>query len=146
MLQDDLLQALWENQSLRQLFSYDNKNTAPFAVGLPESLQAAAGAAGFVQQGVSLCLVAPDTEAAAAYVQNLRAWLPEQQEQVLLLPQMQLSPLAEFQPEAEVIAGRVRVLEALAEGRQPVIVVVPAEALLGKFASRETFAAELLTL
>lgn len=143
MLQEELLERLETDRSLEQLFA---GGAAPFAVGLPEGLQAAYGAVCFRRWG-SLCWVAPDMERAAAIRQNLQALLPEDRERILLLPSLELSPLEDFQPEAEVIAARVEVLGRLTQpDAGPTLVVTPAAALLGKFASQESFRQQTLTL
>jgi len=135
MLQQDFLNTIRDDSRLNSLFQYRG-NRAPFTVGLPAGLLAGAAANLFLARRQSLCLLAPDTDSAALFAQNLKALLPEAP--VFLLPPLEISPLTDFQPEAEVIAERLRALSALVQP-EPAFVVTPAEALLGKFQSKAEF-------
>lgn len=142
MLQHDLLNLIKDNSQINSLFQY-RANRAPFAVGLPAGLLAAAAASLFQQRAQSLCLLAPDTESAAAFAQNLKALLPEAP--VFLLPPLEISPLTDFQPEAEVIAERLQALSALVQS-EPAFIVTPTESLLGKFQNKDAFQQDCLVL
>ncbi len=142
--QAELLHSLTNDENLGRLF--EKSAACPFAVGLAESFKAAAVAALLQAKQQTVCLITPDSEAAANWQQNIKALLPEKQaEKVLLLPALELSPLTDFQPEAEVIAARLAALSALASG-EAACVIVPAEALLGRFESKEVFQNERLVL
>ncbi len=142
MLQQDLLNTLKNDNSINSLFQYQ-ANRAPFAVGLPAGLLAAAAANLFQQRAQSLCLLAPEMESAAAFAHNLKALLPEAP--IFLLPPLEISPLTDFQPEAEVIAERLQALSALVQN-EPAFIVTPAESLLGKFQNKTAFQEERLLL
>ena len=137
MLQQDLLNVLQQDARLASLFDYRN-NRAPFAIGLPPALWAGAAASLFQQSGRSFCILTPDTEKAAKAVQNLKAMLPEAAGRIFMLPPLEISPLTDFQPEAEVTAARLQALTALVKA-EPCLIVTPAEALLGKFQRKEAF-------
>lgn len=142
MLQQELLNVLRQDARLASLFDY-RSSRAPFAIGLPLAMQAAAAASLLEQRGRSFCFLSPDTEKAADLVQNLKAVLPPNS--IFLLPPLEISPLTDFQPEAEVTAARLQALTALTKP-EPCIVVTPAEALLGKFQPKEAFCQERLEL
>ncbi len=144
MLQQDLLNVLQQDARLASLFDYRN-NRAPFAIGLPPALWAGAAASLFQQSGRSFCILTPDTEKAAKAVQNLKAMLPETAGRIFMLPPLEISPLTDFQPEAEVTAARLQALTALVKA-EPCLIVTPAEALLGKFQRKDAFCQERLEL
>lgn len=140
----ELLKCLDGDEKLAGLF--DAPQNFPFAVGLAESFAAAAIAARFYHRGQSVCLIVPDAARAARWQEQLQALLPEEAAQrVLPFPALNLSPVNDFQPEAEQIAARVTTLAALIKD-EPCCVVLPAAALLGRLESRRLFAEQTLRL
>lgn len=142
MSNSDLLQAMLADPHLHTLFDF-RRGAYPFAAGLAAGFRCAAAAALFLRDRRTVCLLTPDEDTAAARLQDLRALLPE--EDVLLLPPLELSPVSSFRPEPEVIAARMQVLAALTE-EKPLILVAPAEALLSRLQNRDDFRGGRLVL
>jgi transcription-repair coupling factor (superfamily II helicase) len=145
MFQQELLNSLAEDEKLDRLFSATGASS-PFAVGLPPGFRAMAAARLFQNKNAAprtVCLLTPDSDSAVLWRDNLKALLPD--EKILIFPALELSPLTDFQPDAEVITERLAVLSALAKNEQ-IFVIAPADALLGRVESRKAFQEERLLL
>lgn len=142
--QIELLRCLAADEQIQRLLGVGA--AAPFAVGLPDSFVAATLAAQLAVLARPVCLVVPDAPAAQARRDDILSLLPvELAPQVLSFPAVNLSPVNDFQPEAEILTARVNTLSALLKP-EPTITIVPAAALLNKLEPRDTFAAQALTL
>lgn len=143
--QIELLRTLVEDEALDRLFAV-RTTKAPFAVGLPDSFTAAALAARLTHLRQSICLIVPDAARAAEYQDNLTALLsPDLSAQVLTFPAINLSPVNDFKPEAQILTARVNALAALLKP-EPLIIIVPAAALLNRLENRDAFANQRLSL
>ena len=142
--QIELLKSLADDENLGRLFGADVP--FPFAIGLPDSFVAAMVAARLYHKQQSVCLIVPDTAKAARRLEDLQALLPQEAaDRVLLLPALNMSPVNDFQPEADVLAARVAALSALLK-KDAVCVIATAAALLGRFETTELFSSGRLLL
>lgn len=140
----ELLKCFAADEQTQRLFAVGA--AAPFAVGLPDSFVAATLAARLAIHQQSVCLIVPDAPTAAARRDDILALLPDElAPQVLTFPAINLSPVNDFKPEAEVLTARVNTLAALIKPT-PAITVVPAAALLNRLEPRDAFAAQALVL
>lgn len=143
--QSELLKCLVEDENLDRLFAV-RPTRAPFAVGLPDSFTAAAMAARLAHRKQGICLIVPDASRAAQYQDDLLALLPaDLSNRVLTFPAVNLSPVNDFKPEPQLLTARVNALSALLKP-EPLIIIVPAAALLNRLESREAFSDQSLTL
>lgn len=154
-----LLLPLTKDSALAGLFDF-RRTGYPFAAGLSTGFVSAAVAALFLRDGRTICLITPDEDTAANMMQDIRALLPGYEQNVLLLPPLELSPVSSFRPDPDVVAARIQILSALvadstasdtnsgteSDTRSPLILIVPAESLLSRLQNRNDFQGGKLTL
>ncbi|HXG41723.1 MAG TPA: transcription-repair coupling factor [Dehalococcoidia bacterium] len=122
-----LLEVVASAPTLQRVVAMTTSRSLRLTLGVPDAAKAPTVAALFRASGRSLLLVVPRPERAEALAEEVAAWLGDG-ESVLLFPDREALPYERLGPDLEAVAGRLRVLARLRQGR-PVLVVASARAL-----------------
>jgi len=128
---------------IRTLISALAPGSAQMAYGLGGSARTLLSAAVHRAQGRPSVYVAADLEAARRVETDLVTWLGD--DEVVLFPARDLSPIGVLAQSGEIQAQRLRVLESLLAG-EPVMVIAPVEAVTGLVPPPERLAATSFTV